>query len=81
MRERVQEHLQTLGVLIPEDQFDDVLREAEQSGFSHLEYLAERTGFDFTVAGPLPATPDPDPGHLRAIRDVDRSGLRERLIG
>jgi len=39
VRERVREHLQTLGVLIPEDQFDDVLREAEQSGWSHLELL------------------------------------------
>ena len=38
-RERILEHLQTLGVLIPEDQFDDVLRQAEQSGWSHLELL------------------------------------------
>lgn len=38
-RERILEHLQTLGVPIPEDQFDDVLRQAEQIGWSHLELL------------------------------------------
>ncbi len=38
-RERILQHLQTLGVLIPEEQFDDVLRRAEQSGWSHLELL------------------------------------------
>ena len=38
-RERIFEHLQTLGVPITEDQFDDVLRLAEQSGWSHLELL------------------------------------------
>jgi len=37
--ERIREHLQTLGVLIPEEQFDDVLRQAEQNGWSHLELL------------------------------------------
>lgn len=37
--ERIREHLQTLGVLIPEEQFDDVLRQAEQHGWSHLELL------------------------------------------
>ncbi len=37
--ERIREHLQTLGVLIPEEQFDDVLRQAEQDGWSHLELL------------------------------------------
>ena len=45
------------------------------------EAIAERTGFDFTVAEPLAATPEPEPEHLEAIRDVDRLGLRERLIG
>jgi DNA replication protein DnaC len=38
-RERILEHLQTLGVLIPEDQFDEVLRQAEQGGWSHLQLL------------------------------------------
>lgn len=38
-REQILQHLQTLGVLIPEDQFDDVLREAEQCGWSYLELL------------------------------------------
>lgn len=37
--ERIVQHLQTLGVLIPEDQFNDVLREAEQCGWSYLELL------------------------------------------
>ncbi len=43
--------------------------------------IAERTGFELTVAEPLATTPDPDAEHLRAIRDIDRQGLRERLIG
>jgi DNA replication protein DnaC len=37
--ERILQHLRTLGVVIPEDQFDDALREAEQCGWSHLELL------------------------------------------
>jgi DNA replication protein DnaC len=36
---RIREHLETLGVPIPEGQFDDVLRQAEQDGWSHLELL------------------------------------------
>jgi len=39
VRERILQHLQTLGVLIPEQQFDDVLRQAEQGHWSHLELL------------------------------------------
>lgn len=38
-RERIVQHLQTLGVLIAEEQLDDVLRRAEQNGWSHLELL------------------------------------------
>jgi DNA replication protein DnaC len=38
-RDRIREHLQTLGVLIAEEQFDEVLRRAEQNGWSHLELL------------------------------------------
>ena len=37
--ERILQHLRTLGVLIPEDQLDDALRQAEQYGWSHLELL------------------------------------------
>lgn len=37
--ERIREHLRTLGVLIAEEQFNDVLRQAEQNGWSHLQLL------------------------------------------
>lgn len=38
-RERILNHFQTLGLVFAEDQFDTVLREAEQGGWSHLELL------------------------------------------
>jgi DNA replication protein DnaC len=38
-RERIREYLETLGVVIPEEQLDDVLRRAEQNGWSHLALL------------------------------------------
>ena len=37
--ERIVQHLQTLGVLIAQQQLDDVLRQAEQASWSHLELL------------------------------------------
>jgi DNA replication protein DnaC len=37
--EQILQHLRTLGVLIPEDQLDDALRQAEQGRWSHLELL------------------------------------------
>ena len=43
--------------------------------------IAERTGFDFAAADPLPVTETPRPDHLEAIRAFDPDGLRERLIG
>jgi glutaconate CoA-transferase, subunit B len=45
------------------------------------EQIAERTGFDYAVADPLPVTPAPDPEHVRAIRRIDPENLRDRLIG
>jgi len=39
LRERILQHLQTLGLPLAEDQFDAVLREAEQGSWSHLEFL------------------------------------------
>jgi len=43
--------------------------------------IAERTGFAFATASPLPVTPPPSPEHVRAIRRIDAAGLRDRLIG
>ncbi len=43
--------------------------------------IAERTGFLFQSADPLPVTTAPSPEHLRAIRSIDAGGLRDRLIG
>ena len=45
------------------------------------EAIAERTGFSFETARPLPITPAPSSEHLRAIRRIDSDGLRDRLIG
>ena len=45
------------------------------------EAIAERTGFSFATARPLPITPAPSSDHLRAIRRIDSDGLRDRLIG
>ena len=45
------------------------------------EQIAERTGFEYTAADPLPVTHLPDPEHVRAIRRIDRDNLRDRLIG
>jgi len=45
------------------------------------EAIAERTGFQFDTASPLPVTPPPSPEHVRAIRRIDAAGLRDRLIG
>lgn len=39
VRDRVLEHLRTLGAPIPEEHFDDVLYQAEGKGWSHLELL------------------------------------------
>lgn len=43
--------------------------------------IAERTGFGYSAADPLPETPAPAPEHIEAIRAFDPEGLRERLIG
>jgi glutaconate CoA-transferase, subunit B len=43
--------------------------------------IAERTGFPFRTARPLPTTPAPSPESLRAIRRIDAGGLRDRLVG
>ncbi|HLX10734.1 MAG TPA: CoA-transferase [Thermoanaerobaculia bacterium] len=43
--------------------------------------IAERTGFPFLPADPLPVTPEPSPDCLRAIRRIDAGGLRDRLVG
>ncbi len=43
--------------------------------------IAERTGFPFRALDPLPVTPPPTTGELRAIRRIDAAGLRERLAG
>jgi len=43
--------------------------------------IAERTGFAFRSAHPLPVTPVPSPESLRAIRRIDAGGLRDRLVG
>ena len=45
------------------------------------EAIAERTGFPYDSASPLPVTPPPSPEHLRAIRRIDAGGLRDRLVG
>jgi hypothetical protein len=45
------------------------------------EAIAERTGFAFATASPLPVTPPPSAEHVRAIRRIDGGGLRDRLIG
>jgi glutaconate CoA-transferase subunit B len=47
---------------------------------SHAE-IAERTGFPFRPASPLPDTPAPSLESLRAIRRIDAGGLRDRLVG
>ncbi len=49
--------------------------------WASAETIAERTGFDYRVADPLPVTPEPDADHLAAIRAFDPDGLRERLVG
>jgi DNA replication protein DnaC len=61
-RERILEHLQTLGVTIPEEQFDDALRQAEQCGWSHLELLDRLFG--------LPALQKRERMIQRRIRDA-----------
>jgi glutaconate CoA-transferase, subunit B len=43
--------------------------------------IAERTGFSFRPADPLPVTAAPSPESLRAIRRIDAGGLRDRLVG
>jgi hypothetical protein len=43
--------------------------------------IAERTGFPFRNAQPLPVTGVPSPECLRAIRRLDPAGLRDRLVG
>ncbi|MBV8202049.1 MAG: glutaconate CoA-transferase [Acidobacteria bacterium] len=43
--------------------------------------IAERTGFAYRAAEPLPVTPAPSPDCLRAIRRLDAAGLRDRLVG
>ena len=43
--------------------------------------IAEKTGFAYRTAGPLPVTPLPGPDTLRAIRRIDPDGFRDRLIG
>ena len=43
-RERVLEHLQTLGALLARDVFDEVMREAEQCGWLYLELLDRLVG-------------------------------------
>jgi glutaconate CoA-transferase subunit B len=45
------------------------------------ETISDRTGFEHTVADPLPVTPAPSPEYVRAIRTIDADGLRERLVG
>lgn len=42
--EQIREYLLTLGVPVPEEQLDDVLRRAEQNGWSHLELLQQLFG-------------------------------------
>ena len=56
------EHLQTLGITIPEEQFDDALRQAEQCGWSHLELLDRLFG--------LPALQKRERMIQRRIRDA-----------
>jgi glutaconate CoA-transferase subunit B len=43
--------------------------------------IAERTGFPFQSAAPLPVTPTPSRESLIAIRRIDAAGLRDRLAG
>lgn len=43
--------------------------------------IAERTGFPYRQADPLPVTAAPSPESLRAIRRIDAAGLRDRLVG
>ncbi len=45
------------------------------------EVIEGRTGFEHEVADPLPVTPPPTAGCVRAIRTIDADGLRERLVG
>ena len=45
------------------------------------ETISDRTGFEHTVADPLPVTPAPSAEYVRAIRTIDADGLRERLVG
>jgi glutaconate CoA-transferase subunit B len=45
------------------------------------ETISDRTGFQHTVADPLPVTPAPGTDDVRAIRTIDADGLRERLVG
>jgi glutaconate CoA-transferase subunit B len=49
--------------------------------WADAETIAERTGFDFAVAEPLPVIDPPGPGYVEAIRSIDGHGLCERLVG
>lgn len=49
--------------------------------WTSAEAIAERTGFDFAAADPLPVTPAPDPDHLEALRAFDPQGRRRHLVG
>jgi glutaconate CoA-transferase, subunit B len=43
--------------------------------------IAERTGFEFRVATPLPVTPPADARTLEAIRRIDPARYRDDLVG
>ncbi len=48
--------------------------------WASLETIAEKTGFSYETAEPLPVTPTPSAEHLAAIRSIDVDGLRERMV-
>ncbi|UCG85182.1 MAG: glutaconate CoA-transferase [Gemmatimonadota bacterium] len=49
--------------------------------WADAESIAERTGFDFAVADPLPVIDPPEPEYVKAIRSIDHHHLCERLVG
>ncbi len=49
--------------------------------WTNAEEIAERTGFDYRTADPLPETTAPDAARLEAMRAFAPEVLRERLIG
>lgn len=49
--------------------------------WSQPDAIESCTGFEFESADPLDVTPSPSVEYVRAIREIDADGLRERLLG